>query len=90
MSNPNSTSVVNFKTVEEFNRWLGEIDKRIHAQHLPPPVVEKKEPPLPEGVGQLYFVAENVEAKIDDTRGAQRPQMLVDNDKGWTKVGWEW
>ena len=36
MANPSVTQVFNFKTVDDFNRWLGEIDKRIHAQRIPP------------------------------------------------------
>ena len=76
--------------IDAFNKLMAQIDARRHAQNVPG-VVAKKEEPVNENVGQVYFVAENREARVDDMRGTQHlPSIVIEDNKGWKDVGWEW
>lgn len=76
--------------IEAFNRMMAEVDARRHAQNLPK-APEVKPPVLNENEGQIYFVSENREPRVDDLRGMQSlPGIVAEDNKGWKDVGWEW
>lgn len=76
--------------IDAFNKRMAEIDARIHAQHVPV-VVDAKPLPVNDNEGQVYFVSENREPRVDDLRGTQQlPAIVAEDNKGWKDVGWEW
>lgn len=86
MADPNALAT----QIDAFNKRMSEIDARRHAQNVPV-VVAKKEEPMNENVGQVYFISENREPRVDDLRGMQSlPGIVAEDNKGWKDVGWEW
>lgn len=76
--------------IDAFNKRMAEIDALRHAQNVPT-VVDPEPQPVNENEGQVYFVSENREPRVDDMRGMQPlPGIVAEDNKGWKDVGWEW
>lgn len=85
MSEPTISHTVTSGSLAELNLILARMDDARRAQATPP---QKKVIQVEDKYETAVVV--NQEQGIDETRGLrQRPQFLIDDDKGW-EIPWTW
>lgn len=67
---------------------LAKIDEHIHAQQRP---TGQTAAVTPDPLAQWeMYVTDNREQRIDDGAIRRKPDFVIEDDRGWEYVRWEW